>query len=192
MQPVELSQLAEKHKFLARSNISLDHKAFTITSSTASVYSKDVFLRSRIKSDLLKVPAPSPSLSRRGVKKVCSPDPLQAAESYLWLCMEQTWSGHFQRQMWETMINASFNWVKETFVRAISDLANIKSGQKTMWTSLEQVMLVSSKTRTCHCTQPMLACSGEKTLGLVWEVSWTKISNLESFWFSRCFQWIDE
>lgn len=79
MQPVELSQLAEKHKFLARSNISLDHKAFTVTSSTAPVCSKDVFLRSRIKSDLLKVPAPPPSLSRKGVKKVCSPDPLQAA-----------------------------------------------------------------------------------------------------------------
>lgn len=97
---MELSQFAEKHKFLIRPNISLDHKAFMIT-STASLYSKDVFLslRDRIKSDLLKVPAPLPSLSRRGVKRICPPDPLLAAASYLWLCMEQTWFGHFQRQI---------------------------------------------------------------------------------------------
>lgn len=114
---MELSQLAEKHKFLARPNISVDHKAFTITSSTVSVSSKDafLFLRGKIKSDLLEVPAPSPSLSRRGVKRVCSLDPQQVAASYLWLFLEQTWSGHFQRQIRETVANDSFYWVKENF-----------------------------------------------------------------------------
>lgn len=60
------------------------------------------------------------------------------------------------------MTNASFHSVKETFVRATSDLANIESEQKTktMGTSLEEG--VSSTTRTCHCTQPVLAAQGRK------------------------------
>lgn len=84
---MELSQLKGKHKFLVRP------KVFTITSSTVSVSSKDVFLFlwSKIKSDLLEVPAPSPSLSRRGVKGVCSPDTRQAARQLsLALCGADT------------------------------------------------------------------------------------------------------
>lgn len=142
-----------------------------------------LFLRGRIKYYFLGVAAPSPSLSRRDCVHLI---PLQAAASYLWLCMEQTWSGHFQRQIWEPVTNASVNWVK--YIRAISGLANIESGQKAVWTSWEQGGLVSSNTSTCHCTQPVLACSGKKALGLFLQVSQTKISNMESFRFSRCFQ----
>lgn len=57
------------------------------------------FFLSGIKSGLLTVPAPSPSFTRGGVKKVCSPDPPQAAASYLWRCIEQMWSRHFQKRI---------------------------------------------------------------------------------------------
>lgn len=80
---MEQSQLPEKHRLLVRQNISLDPKALTIITSAAYACSEDVFLclRSEIKSGLLVVPAPSPLFTRGGVKKICSPDPPQAAAS---------------------------------------------------------------------------------------------------------------
>ena len=101
VQPVEQSQLLEKRRLLLRQNISLDPKALTITTSAAYACSEDVFLclRCGIKSGLLMVPAPSPSFTRGRIKKICSPDPPQAAASYLWCCTEQMWSGHFQKQI---------------------------------------------------------------------------------------------
>ena len=55
------------------------------------------------------VPAPSPWLTRGGIKKVCSPYPLQAAARYLWHCTGQMWSGHFQKWIWEMKISAAPN-----------------------------------------------------------------------------------